>query len=843
LGLDTDAFSGTDPHLDADAFSGTTGRQRVLRHPDSPPMGLDADALSGTNPHLDADAFSGTTGRQRVLRRSGEPPTHPTLYPKETTLTDSDDNSDNEHSKNTNPRHSTTHSDSEDSTSTNSTYRQQRNPRQQKNPTPTPPDGTLLHRFPCPTNNSDDDAEHILLWLDIMEAGPTAFEREIARNLRSSDIAPALFAILPTWSETVKLAHGFANMLLTNGKHWADGRVGFFLGDRIAVPLSTGCRLQDPRLVLTRSFHTLLSSFSGLPASEQRIKRNTAPTVTASTSGTQVTIHKLFPVPQSWWPAFLHGTKTPRDALELIASITRRWTSDVGKEAASRAQLWARSACTADERDPELSAVAIRVNVDEGDTETVNWATQHLQGYLPVPSTTNNTPPHVDPLNTAHDHPMIMMAQQTMQMAQSLIDRDVDRSDPARRAPKQLPEDIVCHLLGLCGLPWDDRDQLPKIWQSLHQQTDQKGRDVALRRFFQQLGETCPDLEHFHSSQLFDHIINHKFIPGDSYDTCHHGLSILALSLRSFSIQEHEQREDEYFREASNKTQDSIRKHKTKGPPALPTSIGELLLLLDRLIVLTKGLFTANSPMATQLDDLRLTLRKRHHTLMSDPRRTTERIPQLVWAIIKASRYFYSTVCTKEDLDPEAGDLLRLPTANLDAYTFLLKAELPIEVDGIPDQWLPTHKRPTPTHTTTAHKPTTRNDNQQTKQQSSNPFNPSNNSGPLPVTTHTFTNQPAVFATNETLRDLKTKRGRVLRDLFIEAGIPGGESGLVLTGLPDNICLRYLLLGQCHSNPRNECKRTHPTTGISREHADAVFKQIEHGLKRVADKNKRQRTE
>ena len=115
-------------------------------------------------------------------------------------------------------------------------------------------------------------------------------------------------------------------------------------------------------------------------------------------------------------------------------------------------------------------------------------------------------------------------------------------------------------------------------------------------------------MEHFHSSQLFEHIVQHKFIPGDSYDTCHHGLSILAVSLRSFSVQEQEQREEEFFREASNKTQDSIRKHKTKGLPAIPTSIGELLLLLNQLITLTKGLFTATSPMLMQLTELRLIL-------------------------------------------------------------------------------------------------------------------------------------------------------------------------------------------------------------------------------------------
>ena len=69
-----------------------------------------------------------------------------------------------------------------------------------------------------------------------------------------------------------------------------------------------------------------------------------------------------------------------------------------------------------------------------------------------------------------------------------------------------------------------------------------------------------------------------------------------------------------------------------------------------------------------------------------------ECIPQLIWALIKATRHYYGTVCTKEDLDPADGDLPRFPTATLNAYTFLLKAELSIEVNGIPEQWLPAYK-------------------------------------------------------------------------------------------------------------------------------------------------------
>ena len=44
---------------------------------------------------------------------------------------------------------------------------------------------------------------------------------------------------------------------------------------------------------------------------------------------------------------------------------------------------------------------------------------------------------------------------------------------------------------------------------------------------------------------------------------------------------------------------------------------------------------------------------------------------------------------TMEDLNPEEGQHLQMAEATLDAYTFLLKHELDIDVKGIPTQWLP----------------------------------------------------------------------------------------------------------------------------------------------------------
>ena len=97
-----------------------------------------------------------------------------------------------------------------------------------------------------------------------------------------------------------------------------------------------------------------------------------------------------------------------------------------------------------------------------------------------------------------------------------------------------------------------------------------------------------------------------------------------------------------------------------------------------------------------------------------------------------------------------------------------------------------------------------------------------------------------MLTANETLHNLKTKHGKIImHNLFIEAGIPGGsKNGLNLTGLLDNICLCYLILGQCHCLQSKECNHNHPTSSISKEATEALFKQLEPGLMHLANKTK-----
>jgi hypothetical protein len=131
---------------------------------------------------------------------------------------------------------------------------------------------------------------------------------------------------------------------------------------------------------------------------------------------------------------------------------------------------------------------------------------------------------------------------------------------------------------------------------------------MALQVFFQNLGKQEPAFSQFRNTTLFEHITSYKFKPGAAYALCHHGISLLAVSMRSFAAQKRESQDDEHFKRATTKTPEAVRKHSEKAPPPLPMTITELLQLLWRLIILTTGLFTTNCSLAIQLKDLYTTL-------------------------------------------------------------------------------------------------------------------------------------------------------------------------------------------------------------------------------------------
>ena len=76
--------------------------------------------------------------------------------------------------------------------------------------------------------------------------------------------------------------------------------LSFFLGDRIAAAYGQGWHLQNPAMCTTHNWETLLTNYTGSPATEHTISTSNDVFLPLTTTGNQHTIHRLFPLPHAW---------------------------------------------------------------------------------------------------------------------------------------------------------------------------------------------------------------------------------------------------------------------------------------------------------------------------------------------------------------------------------------------------------------------------------------------------------------------------------------------------------------------------------------------------------------
>jgi hypothetical protein len=694
--------------------------------------------------------------------------------------------------------------------------------------------GTLLYLSEAAKGDDPLDsttaASHINKWTDILDAGERALERALHKERRRTNRSPIVFAMLAPGSNKVQLAHCFEEITVDDEAHEADGQIGFFLGDRITTKVDNWIQLHDPPVYLAGTFEALAEQFHGKPANKGACDKATHNLLPGDSKAKFVDANKLFPLPTVWWSYFLTKARTPMETHRWIYGITRTWTAAASKSAATTAREWIRAACTSSVHDASSSSVAINVQPAPRDEQLINWASQGLGTYLPrpkAPPATRFQETHTAPSASTADHSAI---HQAMVLAQDVIRSQHDKT--TRDKPKRLPEATLCNLLGLCGLAWEDQSLLPQIWLDLHQQPDKAAKALVLKSFFQDLGQQVRAFRLFRNSRLFADITSHQFEPGAYYDTCHHGISILSVSMRTFETQEREKQDDADFEQATNKTPEAVRKHTGKGPPPLPGSIGDLLQALWRLIILTKGLFTQHCSLANQLEDLYDALQDKQQRIMSDPTAPTTLIPQLVWAITDASREFYSQICTKSDVDPpEDGTPPKFAIAEISIYTSLFKAGLPIQVANMPEQW----KRKNTGIDIGATQQQTSNrtiGGDPDKRYGKNPFRPAE-TGEERVNP----NPPKAFTDNGEFQKLKRKMTALtLTNICREAGLSRGPTDLNISGWPARTCLNYVCMGKCKRGTK--CVNDHPDS-VDEATARAVYQQLEPGIKRLLESGKR----
>ena len=143
------------------------------------------------------------------------------------------------------------------------------------------------------------------------------------RNRHHPSDPIALFAIVCHRSTVIKAAHGFNTIIVQDEDHATNGRIGFFLGDRIAAANEHGWHLQNLPLCTTRDWYTLLTTYTGSPATEHTIRNSNNVFLPPTTTSKRHTTPRLFPLPHTWWPAFLGNPLTVLDAFNYIKDITQ----------------------------------------------------------------------------------------------------------------------------------------------------------------------------------------------------------------------------------------------------------------------------------------------------------------------------------------------------------------------------------------------------------------------------------------------------------------------------------------------------------------------------------------
>ena len=192
-------------------------------------------------------------------------------------------------------------------------------------------------------------------------------------------------------------------------------------------------------------------------------------------------------------------------------------------------------------------------------------------------------------------------------------------------------------------------------------------------------------------------------------------------------------------------------------------------------------------------------LQVHEHHLMGDYTTFAQLIPQVVWALTLTARDFFGQVCTRSQLEPTTGAPWAAK-ATLSTYTHMITMKMCLDLDGLPMQWTPQAPRTQVHDYTNAAKPAAPKSTKQNSGETQPAQTPQST-----YTVQTNPHWPPIFANNDTIKQLLTKRGRILGQILTEAGIQGSSDHLDLTGLPDNLCLCWLILGKCGGGRGQEC--------------------------------------
>jgi hypothetical protein len=639
--------------------------------------------------------------------------------------------------------------------------------------------------------------------------------------------------------KTVNVAHGFGQIALDTAGHNLEGKLGCFLGDRTVTTFNGAEVVQDPDFVVLRD-PDALGTIGTKPATDGAIKKmNSNGDFLKGTARVEIEMPVCLPLPLAWVPYFLEKPRTNQEAYLHMSKQMAKWTGQ--DEIRNMVVGWFRTACTRSPFSPNYSIINMNTRNMPKEHDTVQWTLAHLQSVVPCPVTRTVTPSvpsaTATPRASSPEDEATSRSQQTelhnriLALSDHILTTKVEREKPSE-TNKTLSEAELCKLLGFCGLSWQDRELLPSIWTDLKKQPDRASRETVLAAFFDDIALNEKSLRNFKNHALFDDIINHRFDPGDTHETCHKGFSPLAMLPRTHSDIFEEKTTEAIYNEGQHKTLTEIKRHRTKGPPAIPLNDAEFIRLNSRDVAILTAFFTPWSTLVQQEQELHDELLDQQTDLFSHLDFTRKMIPQILWAKITARRKFFSQTCTKKMVDPPNGAPPKVAKATLSAHSLMILSGTEIKIVGVPAQWLAQVDGPGPAkkartdHTVSDdnnRNGPTRSDGKHSQNKKQEGEAKGDNQNPNPV-----------FAKSTEIADLLRKHPKVYLSAIAEAAGLGGNKGLPTTGLPSQACLRWVVFGNC---PYRSCTRPHPTT-IDDTVANTLYHAMLPGINALRAKDK-----
>jgi hypothetical protein len=717
-------------------------------------------------------------------------------------------------------------------------------------------EGTLLHCVLTLVENDlnpslEKDLGHIFKWSQSIARGHDMFTRDLLWERSRVKPKPIAFAIMANGEAIVQVAHGFGHLALEQEEHPSEGLFGCFLGDRTVMTLNGETVIQDPEFVVFRDDDAVQAVQLRTAANATIKKMGTLDDfIKSAAKGALATVPMYLPLPLSWVPYLL---ETPRTNKEAYLHYARQLGqvkpgNDEQAEGLALAMNWFKAACTRSDASPSMyCSLDVSTRSLPRDKEIAKWTLHHLQAVVPRPS----RPP--TPVSREVTAPVAAAAtsegntQRTeelytriLALSDTVMTSHLERERPTTETAKKLSEVELCRLLGFCGLSWQEKHLLPPIWANLKQQPDRASREAVLAAFFAELAKTEPSLRNFSNQALFDDIVNHRFLPGDSYETCHKGFSPLAFIPRTHADVHEENLTEAYYNEANVKTVAEVRKHRTKGPPPIPTNDADLLRLNARDVAILTGFFTPWSSLVQQETELNNGLHEQQMDLFSRPDSTREMIPQLLWAKIKARRNFFLTTCTREMLDVPPDRSPKIAQAHLSAHSVMFLTGTKVSIVGVPHEWLEEHDKPAPAKRAKGDSlivgpalTDPRYDKTNFPWGTHQEKNPGGKKPSGITVAGANPSQPLVFAQSSEIQELLRKHPYVQLGMVAVAAGFSGPSELPTEGLQKDSCLRWLCFGSCQYP---KCKRNHPKA-VANAAASKLYNALLPGIQKLTEQN------